>query len=88
GEAWALVGSLATAVIGVGLFALFGHPLGQPGAFVLLVAGSGFVGCQIDSILGELLENRGFLTKGSTNFLGMLSSALMALGGLWWLGAH
>ncbi|MHB1435593.1 MAG: DUF92 domain-containing protein [Thermoplasmata archaeon] len=88
GEAWALVGSLATAVIGVGLFALFASPLGPPGRFVGLVAVSGFVGCQIDSILGELFENRGLLTKGSTNFLGMLSSVLMALGGLWLLGPH
>lgn len=88
GEAWALVGSLATAVIGVGLFALFSNPLNPPGPFVALAAGAGFVGCQIDSILGELFENRGLLTKGSTNFLGMLSSVLVALGGLWLLGPH
>ena len=30
-----------------------------------IVAGLGFLGCQIDSILGAVLENRGFLTKGS-----------------------
>ncbi len=88
GEAWALVGSLATAVLGVGLFAAFASPLSDPGRFVGLVAVAGFAGCQIDSILGELLENRGLLTKGSTNFLGMLSSVLMALGGLWLLGPH
>jgi uncharacterized protein (TIGR00297 family) len=88
GEAWAFVGALATAVIGAALFALFGVALTQPGLFVALVALAGFVGCQIDSILGETLENRGLLTKGSTNFLGMLSAALVALGGLWWLGPH
>ena len=32
-----------------------------------IVAGLGFLGCQIDSVLGAVLENRGFLTKGSVN---------------------
>ncbi|MCI4337829.1 MAG: hypothetical protein L3J72_00785, partial [Thermoplasmata archaeon] len=40
---------------------------------------AGFLGCQVDSLLGALLENRGWLTKGSTNFLGMLSSIVFAL---------
>lgn len=51
-----------------------------------VVAVAGFLGCQIDSVLGETLENRGFLTKHSTNFLGMLSAVALAAAMLWALG--
>jgi uncharacterized protein (TIGR00297 family) len=78
GEAWALVGAVATSLVGLGLFAVLRSPI--PPAVLLVVGGgvAGFLGCQIDSVLGETLENRGWLTKGSTNFLGMLSSVAIA----------
>ncbi|MGB0780333.1 MAG: DUF92 domain-containing protein [Candidatus Poseidoniaceae archaeon] len=45
-----------------------------------IVAGLGFLGCQVDSILGAVLENRGFLTKGSVNALSIIAGvALMWL---------
>ena len=45
-----------------------------------IVAGLGFLGCQIDSVLGAVLENRGFLTKGSVNALSIVAGvALMWL---------
>ena len=45
-----------------------------------IVSGLGFLGCQIDSILGAVLENRGFLTKGSVNALSIIAGvALMWL---------
>tara|TARA_Y100000766_G_scaffold64572_1_gene54001 strand:- start:792 stop:1553 length:762 start_codon:yes stop_codon:yes gene_type:complete len=45
-----------------------------------IVAGLGFLGCQIDSVLGAVLENRGFLTKGSVNALSIIAGvALMWL---------
>jgi uncharacterized protein (TIGR00297 family) len=39
----------------------------------------GWLGCQVDSILGALLENRGFLGKHSVNFISTLSGSIMAL---------
>lgn len=40
----------------------------------------GWLGCQIDSYLGALLENRGYLTKGSVNALAITGGViLMAL---------
>jgi uncharacterized protein (TIGR00297 family) len=79
GELWAFVGAAATAGVGYALFAGFG--VAEPAAALFLVGiiGAGFAACQIDSLLGELLENRGHLSKGSTNFLGMLGSVLIAL---------
>jgi uncharacterized protein (TIGR00297 family) len=74
GTAWAVVGAGATAFAGWALLAIFSTP--EPGVAFVFPAGlvAGFLGCQVDSVLGELLENRGYLSKGSTNFLGMLSS--------------
>ena len=77
GEAWALGGAAITAVLGLALFELFSTAVPSPFVFVTAVVVAGFVGCQVDSVLGETLENRGYLTKGSTNFLGMLSAVVL-----------
>ena len=39
----------------------------------------GWLGCQVDSILGELLENKGYIGKHTVNFLATLSGAAMAV---------
>lgn len=78
GEAWALVGALTTAIVGLALFLLFASALPPTAVFLGVVVVAGFVGCQVDSVLGEVLENRGYLTKGSTNFLGMASAVAVA----------
>ncbi len=80
GEAFAVAGAVGTALVGLGLFGAFHEPFGPTSLFVVAVSLAGFVACQVDSVLGETLENRGRLTKGSTNFLGMLSA--IAIGAL------
>jgi uncharacterized protein (TIGR00297 family) len=74
GEAWAFVGAALTAIVGLALFDVFSTAVPSTAVFLGAVIIAGFAGCQVDSVLGELLENRGYLTKGSTNFLGMLSA--------------
>ncbi|MGA8303300.1 MAG: DUF92 domain-containing protein [Thermoplasmata archaeon] len=87
GEAWALVGAALTAIVGLALFEVFSTSVPPTAVFLGAVIVAGFGGCQVDSILGELLENRGYLTKGSTNFLGMLSAvAIGAAIAVWWGG--
>jgi uncharacterized protein (TIGR00297 family) len=78
GEAWAFVGAGVTAIVGFALFRLFSTSLPNDALFLGTVTISGFLGCQVDSVLGEVLENRGYLSKGSTNFLGMLSAIVIA----------
>ncbi len=78
GETFAIAAAVGTALIALGLFVLFRAPVGSVPVFLLAVSAAGFLGCQVDSVLGETLENRGWLTKGSTNFLGMLSSVSVA----------
>jgi uncharacterized protein (TIGR00297 family) len=79
GETWAFIGALATSGVGYGLFLGFRTPTVGVLPFVVSATAAGFLGCQVDSVLGETLENRGYLTKGSTNFLGMVSGILFAL---------
>ena len=80
GQAFAVAGAATTAVVGWLLFWAFRSP--APGAVVFLptVTLAGVAACQVDSILGELFENDGRLSKGSTNFLGMLSAVAIAGG--------
>jgi uncharacterized protein (TIGR00297 family) len=86
GEVWAALGAGTTGIVGYGLYLLFGTAT-PPGVILVgVVAVAGFLGCQVDSVLGETLENRGYLTKGSTNFLGMLSSVAVGAGMLLALG--
>jgi uncharacterized protein (TIGR00297 family) len=87
GEAWAFVGAFTTALIGFGLFSLFRQPVPLLGTFLLGVTLAGFLGCQVDSLLGETLENRGYLSKGGTNLVAMLITVFIGLAFLVALGA-
>lgn len=80
GEGFALAAAIVTAVVGLSLFLVFRTPFGNPAAFVAIVAAAGFLGCQVDSAIGEGLENRGYLGKGGTNFVAMAASIGIALG--------
>ncbi len=79
GQAFAFAGAVTTALVAVGLFAAFAMPVVRPAEFVATAVVAGFAGCQVDSVLGETLENRGILTKGTTNLLGMISSVAIAI---------
>jgi len=78
GELWALVGALTTALLGLALFLIFRTRIPAYGLLIGVATVSGFLACQVDSVLGEALENRGWLSKGSTNLLGMTSSVAIA----------
>ena len=49
--------------------------LGIQNSIAVLIIG--FLGCQIDSLLGALFENRGILTKGGVNALAITSGMLI-----------
>lgn len=80
GEAFAFAGAATTGLVGIGLFALFGRLPVESVRFLLAVVVAGFLGCQLDSVLGETLENRGVLTKHTTNLFGMLGAVAIAAG--------
>lgn len=47
-------------------------------AYILLPTAIGFLGCQIDSVLGATLERRGLLTKRTNNLVSTASGAILA----------
>ncbi len=84
GEACALGASLYTALVGwfvLGDLARM-YDLGttMPAApiFLLVPAALGFVGCQIDSVIGATLERKGIVNKKTTNLLATCTGAILA----------
>jgi uncharacterized protein (TIGR00297 family) len=79
GEVWGLIGAFLTASVGLGLFSIFNAPSGSPTLLLVIVTAAGFIGCQVDSIIGEVFENRGLLSKGGTNFAAMAATVIVAI---------
>ena len=73
----ALLGALIIAASTVLLAPVYDESMATASIFVTVTI-VGWLGCQIDSILGELLENRGYIGKHTVNFLATLSGAAMA----------
>lgn len=82
GQAAAFGGAALIAVLSFGVAAVTadGSVL-TTGYEPLVVLLAGFIGCQLDSLLGAVLENRGLMTKGTVNaasiLLGSLGVALL-----------
>jgi uncharacterized membrane protein len=55
-----------------------GDPLMSNGRGPLVVLFAGFLGCQLDSVLGAVLENRGLMTKGTVNAASILAGSVAA----------
>lgn len=79
GEIWGFLGAATTAVLGLFIFEIAHAPIPATALMIIGVMLAGFLACQVDSILGEVLENRGYLSKGGTNVLGMFSAVLFGL---------
>ncbi|MDP6703040.1 MAG: DUF92 domain-containing protein [Candidatus Thalassarchaeaceae archaeon] len=78
GTVAAFYGGLLIAMVSTVLGAVNGDP--TPPVFMFtVVLGVGWMGCHMDSLLGAMLENRGYLGKHSVNFLSTISGAVMAL---------
>jgi len=79
GQIAAVAGSLLISLVGMGLGIVVGaEALSSPMEFILSITVIGFLGCQVDSILGALLENRGYIGKGTVNTLAIATGALIA----------
>jgi len=78
GTAAALFGALLIAAVTVLLAPVYGEQMSVTIIFVVVTI-VGWLGCQVDSILGELLENKGHIGKHTVNFLATLSGAAMAV---------
>jgi uncharacterized protein (TIGR00297 family) len=84
GQACAVGAALYTAVVGwfvLGdLARVYGLAATVPpvAEYLLIPAVIGFVGCQIDSVIGATLERKGIVNKKTTNLLATCSGAVLA----------
>jgi len=79
GQLAAFGGAVLIAVLALCVaFATGGDPLAGNGRGPLMVLFAGFLGCQMDSVLGAVLENRGLMTKGTVNAASILAGSLGA----------
>jgi uncharacterized protein (TIGR00297 family) len=67
GTAWALLGAIFASVLGWMLL----FPWGTVDARLLIPITMGFLGCNMDSLIGATLERRGIVGKLGTNLLSM-----------------
>lgn len=73
------------ALVGAIIISIFGVILSPDNLIIseielfFLLSLIGWLGCQVDSLLGALLENRGYLGKHSVNFIATFSGSLMAI---------
>ena len=77
GELVALGGSFIVSMVALGLNVI--NPM-----MMIICTITGFVGTNLDSIVGALLENKGFLGNAGTNFLATLGGGLFAIA-LYWI---
>ncbi len=83
GQLWALIGSLYTFIVAGIVFYLFDITVFSP-KILLMGIFIGFMGSQIDSLLGATLEREGVMTKSLVNLVA-ISSTVCIYGGLLWL---
>lgn len=78
GQLAAAIGSAVVAIMTYIAWRLMVEGSGDDGVQLALALGViGWLGCQIDSFLGALLENRGYLTKGSVNALAISGGVVL-----------
>ena len=68
------------ALVGSTIIAVLAFVSEQNLELAALVAIIGWLGCQVDSVLGAVLENRGLMTKGTVN-AAAITSGIIAM---WW----
>ena len=78
GQMAALAGALFISLVGT----ILGMVVGAEATlsqieFIFSITLIGFLGCQVDSLLGALFENRGYIGKGTVNTLAIATGALI-----------
>ncbi|MGD0534505.1 MAG: TIGR00297 family protein [Methanoregula sp.] len=81
GELVALGGSFVVSLVALGLHVI------TPWMMVICTI-TGFVGTNLDSLVGAVLENKGFLGNAGTNFLATLGGGLFAVALYWAFMIH
>ena len=89
GQGWAFAAAGYTGILGILMFYFSGLLDGLTvhlGILILLVTFIGFLGCQIDSVIGATLERRRFVSKLSNNLISIGIGTALMWGVLTWIG--
>src|SRR5438445_356828 len=84
GQLCAIGAALYTSIVGWFVLAYLARSYGftptlpVAPAYVLIPATIGFLGCQIDSVLGATLERRGLVNKKTVNLVSTTSGAILS----------
>jgi uncharacterized protein (TIGR00297 family) len=88
GETWALIAGIYTSVVGWLVLLFLPHILGLDGLFEASISITiiiitipiivGFIGCQIDSVLGATLEQKGWLSNNGVNLVSSVIGGIIA----------
>ena len=68
------------ALVGSSIIAILAFASEQDLTLAVIIAVVGWLGCQVDSVLGAVLENRGLMTKGSVN----AAAITFGIIAMWW----
>ncbi len=79
GQMWAFFGAAYTSIIGWLILHPFSDTLADSIWIIWIPIVVGFVGCQIDSVLGATLEARGVLNKDTNNLVTIAMGAILAV---------
>ncbi len=79
GQMWAFFGALFTSVFGWLILHPFTKTLTQAFTIIWIPVLVGFLGCQIDSVLGATLERKGVLSKDTNNLVTIAIGAIIAV---------
>lgn len=86
GEVWAFFGAIYTFLVAYPVFSLISG-ISLPAWWILTGVLMGFVSCQIDSMLGATLEQKGLIGKSSVNVIA-ISTAVVVTVVIIWLVAY
>ncbi|MEK6987373.1 MAG: DUF92 domain-containing protein [Candidatus Thermoplasmatota archaeon] len=92
GQLCAVGAALYTALVGYFVLSFLARPYGlaqtmpETTSYLIIPAVMGFVGCQIDSVIGATLERKGYGNKKTTNLIATSLGAVLgfAVLVLWW----
>ena len=77
GQGWAFFASLYVSVVGWWVFSNLSDTIyPNPWVMVYPLAG-GFLGCQLDSLLGATLEKKGYIGKGAVNLISAMCAVII-----------
>jgi uncharacterized protein (TIGR00297 family) len=78
GEFWALTAALYVGISGVLLMGYFEPDIGFEWWDVALVTVIGFIGCQVDSVIGATIETKGHVSKLTNNLISITLGTVLA----------